>query len=411
VNFVELLKRLEIPSEFHEAMSAYAAESVATLPQGPIEFLDPATVRLHHEYARLSDELQEPLVGLATRIDGDPLLRLLCWHLHQCIFLYDAPIDKWPECIPCLGDDSGLLFMLCVLAMIPAMQETHEAMKIPPTISRDTCLQIRAFNEAYKIRYDGLPGTPVSKLMWLRQHPRGKIFRVGRFEFRLIHQPAKVQCWRHDETGETLLFMPPGLLFDADGFVAPTGSGQARWQSTLDEDDSTICGTVASPLGMAMSAVTTIEKSVWRRVLGPEDYVLDLHIPEGGGMTPAVVAESLRAVFKFFDTCFPDVRPLAVQCRSWIFNTQLETHLAGSNLASFMREVYLFPVMSSGDDGLLFIFCRDYDDWTLAPRETRLQRALLDLYCGGTPLRCGGMVFLREDLGRFGEQVYRGSLL
>lgn len=57
-----------------------------------------------------------------------------------------------------------------------------------------------------------------------------------------------------------------------------------------------------------------------------------------------------------------------------------------------------------GDDGLFFIFCRGYDDWTQAPRETRLQRALLDLYCGG-------MVFLREDLGRFGEQVYRGSLL
>ena len=34
----------------------------------------------------------------------------------------------------------------------------------------------------------------------------------------------------------------------------------------------------------------------------------------------------------------------------------------------------------------------------------QLQRALLDLYCGG-------MVFLREDLARFGEQVYRGSLL
>jgi hypothetical protein len=90
-----------MPSEFHEAMPAYAAEPVATLPQGPIGFLDPATVRLHHQYARLSDELQEPLVGLATRIDGDPLLRLLCWHLHHCIFLYDAPIDKWPECVPC----------------------------------------------------------------------------------------------------------------------------------------------------------------------------------------------------------------------------------------------------------------------------------------------------------------------
>ncbi len=411
MNFDESLKRLEIPPEFHETMSVHAADSVVTLPEGPIEFLEPATVRLYHQYACLSDELQEPLVGLATRIDGDPLLRLLCWHLHHCIFLYDAPVDRWPERIPCLGDDSGLLFMLCVLAMIPAVQEIHAAMKIPPAISRDTCLQIRAFNEAYKVRYDGLPGTPVGKLAWLRQHPRGEIFRLGRFEFKLIPQRAQVQCWRHDETGETLLFMPPDVLFDDAGFVVPADSGQACWQSTLVEDDSTICGTVASPLGMAVNPVTTIEKSAWRRVLGPEDYVLDLHIPEGGGMTPAVVGESLRAAFKFFDKCFPDVRPLAVQCHSWIFNTQLETRLADSNLASFMREVYLFPVMSSGDDGLLFIFCRDYDDWMQAPRETRLQRALLDLYCGGTPLRCGGMVFLREDLARFGEQVYRRRLL
>ena len=121
--------------------------------------------------------------------------------------------------------------------------------------------------------------------------------------------------------------------------------------------------------------------------------------------------ESLHAAFKFFDKCFPGVHPLALQCHSWIFNTQLETRLADSNLASFMRELYLFPVMSSGVDGLLFIFCRDYDDWMQAPRETPLQCALLDLYCDGTPLRCGGMVFLREDLARFGEQVYRCRLL
>ena len=107
--------------------------------------------------------------------------------------------------------------------------------------------------------------------------------------------------------------------------------------------------------------------------------------------------ESLRAAFKFFDKCFPDVRPLAVQCHSWIFNTQLETRLADSNLASFMRELYLFPVISSGDDGLLSIFCRGYEDWMQAPCER--------------PLRCGGMVFLREDLARFGEQVYRRRLL
>ena len=76
-----------------------------------------------------------------------------------------------------------------------------------------------------------------------------------------------------------------------------------------------------------------------------------------------------------------------------------------------MRELYLFPVISSGDDGLRSIFCCRYDDWMQASCETRLQRALLDLYCDGTPLRCGGTVFLREDLARFGEQVYRRRLL
>lgn len=63
VNFDELLKRLEIPSEFHEAMSAYAAESVATLPQGPIEFLDPAAWCF---YTRAWDVLASRCIGVAS---------------------------------------------------------------------------------------------------------------------------------------------------------------------------------------------------------------------------------------------------------------------------------------------------------------------------------------------------------
>ena len=39
MNFDESLKRLEIPPEFHETMSVHAADSVVTLPEGPIEFL------------------------------------------------------------------------------------------------------------------------------------------------------------------------------------------------------------------------------------------------------------------------------------------------------------------------------------------------------------------------------------
>ena len=54
-----------------------------------------------------------------------------------------------------------------------------------------------------------------------------------------------------------------------------------------------------------------------------------------------------------------------------------------------------------------FIFCRAYEDWQSAPRETRLQRAVLDIIAAGKPLRSGGMLLFRADLAHFGEQHYR----
>jgi len=85
-------------------------------------------------------------------------------------------------------------------------------------------------------------------------------------------------------------------------------------------------------------------------------------------------------------------------------HTELEARLPDSNLARLMRELYLFPVPSSGEDGLFFIFCRDYEDWKTAPRETRLQRAVLDIIAAGKPLRSGGMLLFRDHLAHFGEQ-------
>jgi len=44
-----------------------------------------------------------------------------------------------------------------------------------------------------------------------------------------------------------------------------------------------------------------------------------------------------------------------------------------------------------------------------APRETSLQRAILDYLQAGNVWRAGGMFFLMDDLDRFGRQWYRSS--
>ncbi len=94
--------------------------------------------------------------------------------------------------------------------------------------------------------------------------------------------------------------------------------------------------------------------------------------------------------------------------RSWIFNTQFEDSMPDSNLAKFMRELYLYPAASNGRDGFFFVYAREYDDLSQAPRDTSLQRTLLDIMAE-EQLRTGAMFILIEDLKHFGHQYYRSN--
>ncbi len=72
-----------------------------------------------------------------------------------------------------------------------------------------------------------------------------------------------------------------------------------------------------------------------------------------------------------------------------------------------MRELYLFPVRSSGNDGVYFIFGRADGDYRDYPRDNSVRRAMLDVLQPGGRLRCGGMFFLADELALFGQQPYR----
>src|SRR5690606_37479432 len=119
------------------------------------------------------------------------------------------------------------------------------------------------------------------------------------------------------------------------------------------------------------------------------------HIPEGEALTPQSCRDSFLAAREFFREQYPQHSISAFACYSWLLNTQLETMLRpGSNLAAWQHELYLFPVPSTGRDGLYFVFCRDEIDPATAPRDTILRRAMADHLASGQTLRSGGMFFL-----------------
>jgi hypothetical protein len=127
-------------------------------------------------------------------------------------------------------------------------------------------------------------------------------------------------------------------------------------------------------------------------------------------MGPKACLDSHRRALEFFDRHHPEHRWAAIVCNSWIFNTQLDGILPPeANLVRYQRELYLYPVRSSGQDGLWFVFLQEPVDLQTAPRKSNLQKAILKFLEAGNVWRGGAMFILREHAGLIGKQHYRAN--
>ena len=138
------------------------------------------------------------------------------------------------------------------------------------------------------------------------------------------------------------------------------------------------------------------------------DLIMDMHIPGGGNMTPALSLESFRRAFDFLPKIAPDLKRI-ISSHSWIFYSKYEDLLPEGNIAALMRQGYIHPWTSNGTDGLSFVFKNhsQYSTWKEFPHDTRLRRAMLSLLENGEVLRRGGFLLCEEDLPVFGTEYYR----
>ena len=120
--------------------------------------------------------------------------------------------------------------------------------------------------------------------------------------------------------------------------------------------------------------------------------------------------DSFKKAFEFCDKYFPSENVSAIASVSWIFYKYYEDVLPNSNLAAFMRELYLFPYVSSGRDGVTFIFSSDEGDISKYRCGNTIQSVMVDVFKSGGRLRRGGMFFLREHIDLFGKKPYRTIL-
>ncbi|WP_243064834.1 acyltransferase domain-containing protein [Humibacter sp. RRB41] len=124
------------------------------------------------------------------------------------------------------------------------------------------------------------------------------------------------------------------------------------------------------------------------------EWMLSTHIPEIGPLTPESVDDSFRQASAFFAEHFPDYPTRLFYCGSWLLDPQLAAVLKPeSNMVRFQKRwTPTGEIGPADEDAVFFVFRRrgEFDRSTL-PRETSLQRAILDkLDSGGHWSSWGG---------------------
>ncbi|WP_420178269.1 acyltransferase domain-containing protein [Paenarthrobacter sp. TA1.8] len=108
-------------------------------------------------------------------------------------------------------------------------------------------------------------------------------------------------------------------------------------------------------------------------------WVLGVHIPEDGGLSPALVDASFAEAGSFFPRYFPDKPARKATCDSWMLDPYLVERLPDSNIASFAGRFTLDRCTDAPTDAIYFTFRqRGLHDLDKLPRETSLQRVVLE---------------------------------
>ena len=413
------MKLEEVLSALHEMAALEAVrpawdESMSLLPAVRPSFLTPDEFSSSREWSGFSQSVEPALEATARRIAEDPALLRLAWHGYRRLYYgADSSFAKWPKLETALGDSSDVFYLLIALGMVPLMREYHRSIGVPEEVTRETSQQVRSMSLYYARARGGRLGLFRKQIGWLRNYVRQNLyFRFGRLEFWAAANTPHVLVFRHRKSRAVVALAEEGITFDSQGDVAQAEAAAtpAAWKSTLLFSDSAVAGYPVSPLGAAVRRKVELLLADWQRVLAKGDPVLQMHIPADGRFTPEACIGSMRRAVAFFRRHFPDRSPAAITCHSWMFSPHLEEILPpSSNLVRCMRELYLHPFGGRSTDSLWYVFLQEEFNPATAPRDTSLQRGILDWLAGGNTWHDGGMFILTDDLDQFGTQQYRRS--
>jgi len=379
---------------------------------GGVPFLKSDYVRETCRSLRMSGEVTDVLLNALGHFEKSPAIQRLAWHCHFLLFGGDdspsADIAEWPMPPEKLGPLSHFFYAFVFLSGVPHVRALHRRLSIPDDVTIDTLSDLELWIHAYRQK-TGAWG--FGQKGWLMLHFSGKVFKLGRLQFEINIFHPDFNVFRNVNDNCVVVLVPDGKRFRADGqFDGVNGiyDTPSPWMSVFKIDAEKIIGNPVTPQGLAQPDRVTLDAQTWKQVLKHGDPAIGVHIPATGPMTHKACGESFARALEFFPKYFPAHDFKTFWSESWLFDTQLEDYLeADSNIVRFMREFHLLPQENSSDSQTYErVFGAKPESLDDAPRDTSLQRIIIQHEKMGKRWRSGAMLMLKDDFD-WGAQVYR----
>lgn len=408
----QVLAELKLDTD-PDLLAPYWDDDLATLPDVP-ELLQPRAFLALREYVKLDPAMDPLLEEVAAAIRPNRALLILWWHCYNLLFHHPdylgGQVRQWPVLDGLLGDKWGVFYLLLSLGAVPLAKQKHQALGVPDEVTRGIAGNYEELVGMFQALHPGLWGADLRVLYWLRNGATGILYRLGRMEY--MHKPfhGQLRAYRHRQTGEVVALAEDGVRYTSEGYINSGAPEPDDFSSRLEITDEFARGNLIHPRGHALRETIELSLSEWACALQKGDHILEMHIPGGGNFRPELCRDSMRQAAEFFARYFPAQPFAGLSCMSWMLNPQWhEVYRPDNNVTAWQGEMYLFPIPSSGRDGLFFLFGTDQVDPATAPRDTSMRRAMLDWLAAGKRLRGGGAFMLTEHLPSYGSQFYRNQ--
>lgn len=131
---------------------------------------------------------------------------------------------------------------------------------------------------------------------------------------------------------------------------------KAVFKTSFYEDDERYIGHIINRDGAVEEKATEFSKSVWKDFLRGGTHTIEIHIPQRIEYTPERIKYAHKLALDFYKDFYPQHKPKAVACYSWLYSPQLKKVLPeNSNILAVNSKLHLLPIIASFDGDCRFL--------------------------------------------------------